>query len=91
MFSQLANAKIESPTIAVLTRSNPLVSDISTLLGHQHTYKNQTLKPVSHEVIWDAELSAAAAVVLASVLEWPRQDAQRRRYRHSGSCQRITA
>jgi len=76
MLSRLANAKIESPTIAVLTRSNPLVSDISILLGHQHTYKNQTLKPISHEVIWDAELSAAAAVVLASVLEWPRQDAR---------------
>jgi DNA helicase-2/ATP-dependent DNA helicase PcrA len=25
-------------------------------------------------VVWDVELSAAAAVVLASVLEWPRQD-----------------
>lgn len=74
MFSQLAKAKIVNPTIAVLTRSNQLVSDISALLGLQHTYKNQTLKPVSHEVVWDAELSAAAAVVLASVLEWPRQN-----------------
>lgn len=74
MFSQLAKAKIKSPTIAVLTRSNPLVSDISTILSQEHTYKGKTLKPVQHEVIWDAELSAAAAVVLASVLEWPRQD-----------------
>jgi DNA helicase-2/ATP-dependent DNA helicase PcrA len=74
MFSQLAKAKITNPTIAVLTRSNQLVSDISILLGQEHTYKNQTLKPISHEVVWDAELSAAAAVVLASVLEWPRQD-----------------
>lgn len=74
MFGQLAKAKVERPTIAVLTRSNPLVSDISALLGQEHTYKNQTLKPVAHEVVWDPELSAAAAVVLASVLEWPRQD-----------------
>jgi DNA helicase II / ATP-dependent DNA helicase PcrA len=74
MFSQLAKAKVESPTIAVLTRSNQLVADISTLLAEGHTYKNQTLKPISHEVIWDPELSAAAAVVLASILEWPRQD-----------------
>jgi DNA helicase-2/ATP-dependent DNA helicase PcrA len=68
MFSQLAKAKIKSPAIAVLTRSNQLVSDISTLLGQEHDYKNKTLKPVSHEVVWDEELSAAAAVVLASVL-----------------------
>ncbi|MGJ4918953.1 ATP-dependent helicase [Bradyrhizobium sp. SZCCHNR3003] len=74
MFSQLAKAKIASPTIALLTRSNQLVSDISTILGQEHTYKNKTLKPISHEVIWDAELSAAAAVVLASILEWPRQN-----------------
>ena len=52
--------------IAVLTRSNQLVSDISSLLGQEHAYGAQTLKPVSHEVVWDAELSAAAAVVLAS-------------------------
>jgi len=74
MFSKLAKGKITNPTIAVLTRSNPLVSDISIILGQQHTYKDQTLKPISHEVVWDAELSAAAAVVLASVLVWPRQD-----------------
>ncbi|MBR0867595.1 ATP-binding domain-containing protein [Bradyrhizobium diazoefficiens] len=57
-----------------MTRSNPLVSDISSLLGQEHTYKNQVLKPVAHEVVWDPELSAAAAVVLASILEWPRKD-----------------
>lgn len=74
MFSQLAKAKVERPTIAVLTRSNPLVSDISALLGREHTYRNQTLKPVAHEVVWDPELSAAAAVVLASILEWPRKE-----------------
>ena len=74
MFSQLAKAKVERPTIAVLTRSNPLVSDISALLSQEHIYKNQILKPVAHEVVWDPELSAAAAVVLASVLEWPRKE-----------------
>ena len=74
MLSELKKAKIESPTIALLTRSNQLVSDISVLLGQEHNYRNQTLKPVTHEVVWDAELSAAAAVVLASVLEWPRLD-----------------
>jgi DNA helicase-2/ATP-dependent DNA helicase PcrA len=86
MFSQLAKAKIKSPTIAVLTRSNQLVSDISTLLGQEHTYKNKTLKPVSHEVVWDAELSAAAAVVLASVLEWPRQDVRDAQAQTSQNC-----
>src|SRR5690606_20705621 len=54
--------------------SNQVVSEISSILGKEHTYKTQTLKPVSHEVVWDAELSAAAAWVLAAMLEWPRLD-----------------
>ncbi|MBU8537401.1 ATP-dependent helicase [Roseomonas tokyonensis] len=72
MFGQLAKQGIENPSIAVLCRSNALVSDISTILSEEHVYKTSTLKPVGHEVVWDAELSAAAAVVLASILEWPR-------------------
>lgn len=71
MFSKLGKAGVEKPTIAVLCRSNQLVSDISVLLGQERQYRNALLKPISHEVVWDAELSAAAAVVLASVLEWP--------------------
>jgi DNA helicase-2/ATP-dependent DNA helicase PcrA len=71
MFGQLAKQKIENPSIAVLCRSNALVSDIAGILSEEHVYKTTTLKPVAHEVVWDAELSAAAAVVLASVLEWP--------------------
>jgi len=72
MYGQLAKAKVENPTIAVLTRSNQVVAEISSLLGKEHSYKTKKLKPVPHEVVWDAELSAAAAVVLAAVLEWPR-------------------
>lgn len=71
MFGQLAKQGIENPSIAVLCRSNALVSDISTVLSEEHVYKTSALKPVTHEVVWDAELSAAAAVVLASILEWP--------------------
>jgi hypothetical protein len=29
------------------------------------------LKPVSHEVLWGAELTAAATLIAASTLEWP--------------------
>jgi DNA helicase-2/ATP-dependent DNA helicase PcrA len=72
MFSQLGKAQVKSPTVAVLARSNQLVLDISILLGQERPYRTQTLKPVAHEVVWDPELSAAAAVVLASILEWPR-------------------
>lgn len=71
MFSQLAKKGIENPTIAVLCRSNALVSDISTALSQENAYNGRTYKPVAHEVVWDAELSAASAVVLASILEWP--------------------
>lgn len=71
MFSQLAKAGVDNPSIAVLCRSNALVSDISTALSQENFYSGQTYKPVAHEVVWDAELSAASAVVLASILEWP--------------------
>ena len=94
MYSQLAKAGVENPTVAVLTRSNQVVSEISSLLGQEHSYKAQKLKPVSHEVVWDAELSAAAAVVLAAMLEWPRQslvDAQAQTVRLVAAYYRLKA
>lgn len=71
MFSQLASKGVENPSVAVLCRSNALVSDISAALSQENVYSGRTYKPVAHEVVWDAELSAASAVVLASILEWP--------------------
>ena len=71
MMSQLRKAGIESPSVAVLGRSNGYVSDISLMLGRKHTYKQHTLKPLEHHVVWNAELTAAAAQVVASILEWP--------------------
>jgi DNA helicase-2/ATP-dependent DNA helicase PcrA len=37
--------------------------------------KQVTLKPVDHNVVWDAELTVAAASVVASILEWPTRPA----------------
>lgn len=71
MLSQLASKGVENPSVAVLCRSNALVSDISAALSQENVYNGRTFKPVAHEVVWDAELSAASAVVLASILEWP--------------------
>ena len=71
MFSQLASRGVENPSVAVLCRSNVLVSNISAALSQENVYNGRTYKPVAHEVVWDAELSAASAVVLASILEWP--------------------
>lgn len=74
MLSQLTRAGIESPSVAVLGRSNGYVSDISLMLGKDHTYNQRVLKPLEHHVVWDAELTAAAAQVVASILEWPLHD-----------------
>jgi DNA helicase-2/ATP-dependent DNA helicase PcrA len=71
MLSSLRKAGIESPSVAVLGRSNPYVGDLSLILSKEHTRNGQVLKPVEHHVVWDAELTAAAAQVVASVLEWP--------------------
>ena len=70
-FSALRKKGIEKPSVAVLSRSNSLISDLSAILSEPHTYNNQPLPIIDHDVVWDAELSAAAAVVVGSILEWP--------------------
>lgn len=74
LLSKLRKAGIESPSVAVLGRSNPYVGELSLLLGREHTYNGQSLKPIDHHVVWDAELTAASAQVVASILEWPLHD-----------------
>lgn len=70
-FSALRRKGVEHPSVAVLSRSNSLIADLSVILSETHTYNKQTLPVIEHDVVWDAELSAAAAVVVASILEWP--------------------
>lgn len=70
-FSALRKKGVNNPSVAVLSRSNSLISDLSVILSESHAYRNQVLPVVEHDVVWDADLSAAAAVVLASILEWP--------------------
>jgi DNA helicase-2/ATP-dependent DNA helicase PcrA len=68
---------IERPSVAVLCRSNSFVAQLSAILAEEHQFKNQTLPPVEHDVLWDADLSAAAAQVVGSLLEWPGKEASR--------------
>jgi DNA helicase-2/ATP-dependent DNA helicase PcrA len=70
-FSKLRKQGIESPSVAVLCRSNSFVAKLSALLVEEHQFKNRALPPVEHDVLWDADLSAAAAQVVGSILEWP--------------------
>ncbi|PZR03428.1 MAG: ATP-dependent helicase, partial [Archangium gephyra] len=69
-FSQMRQQGIAHPSVAVLARANSVVVDISRLLSEPHTFNNQTLSPVEHEVVWDADLTTAAALVIGSMLEW---------------------
>jgi len=71
IFSALRKSGVENPSVAVLSRSNSLISDLSRILSESRTYNDQTLSIVEHDVVWDAELSAAAAIVVGSILEWP--------------------
>lgn len=71
MFSQLRKASVEKPSIVVLTRTNRLAAQVSDILSETHAYSNQSLAPVEHDLVWDADLTAAAAQVVASILEWP--------------------
>jgi DNA helicase-2/ATP-dependent DNA helicase PcrA len=72
--SALRQAGITEPSVAVLCRANPFVADLSAIFSVEHAYNGYSLRPVDHDVVWDAELTAAAAQVIASILEWPDRD-----------------
>ncbi len=76
-FSVLQKKGIANPSVAVLARSNALISDLSVILSEDHTYKNQALPALKHDVLGDAELSVAAAIVVASILEWSAAPAEK--------------
>lgn len=69
-FSYLRGKGIENPCVAVLARSNPFIAQLSGILTETHTYKGRELPPINHDIVWDAELSAAAAAVVGSIMEW---------------------
>lgn len=70
MFRELRRVGIDDPSVAVLARTNAIVERISILLRDEHVYRGRALHPVPHDVVWDAELTAAAGQVIASILEW---------------------
>lgn len=69
--STLRKEVADVPSVAVMCRSNSLVAQLSAILLDEHHFKNTTLPPVEHDVLWDADLSAAAAQIVGSILEWP--------------------
>lgn len=74
--SKLRKEGIEDPCVAVLARSNRLVAQISGILSETNEYNGTQLSPIDHSVVWDAELSAAAGAVVASIMEWSNESAE---------------
>ena len=70
MFSTLKSAGIESPSVAVLARTNLMVASVSDCLTQEHVCNGRPLKPVAHDVLWDAALTISGSLVVASILEW---------------------
>jgi DNA helicase-2/ATP-dependent DNA helicase PcrA len=75
-FATLRQKCVTDLCVAVLCRSNALVADVSLILAEPHVFNGQSLPPVDHDVLWDAELSATAATVVATILEWPTEPAR---------------
>ncbi len=69
-FRQLRDRGIADPSVAVLCRNNKLVAHVSGLLNEEHSYGTAALRPVAHDVMWDADLVAAAARVVGAIMEW---------------------
>lgn len=71
LYSELKEKGIARPSIVVLARTNAMVAEVSSWISKPHEFKGTTYKPVAHDVLWDAEVSAAAAQIIATILEWP--------------------
>ncbi|MGM7439913.1 UvrD-helicase domain-containing protein [Streptomyces tunisiensis] len=67
----LAKELGRQPTIAVLARENAFLGRISDKIATEGKLGQHALSAVEHDLVFDAELSAAAGYVVASVLEWP--------------------
>ncbi|MHB8657462.1 MAG: UvrD-helicase domain-containing protein [Solirubrobacteraceae bacterium] len=70
LLGELHKRGTDRSSVAVLCRTNALVSHVSQVLGTEHKLLGTTYGPISHDVAWDVELAAAAAAVVASMLEW---------------------
>lgn len=68
--SELQEEGIERPSVAVLARTNAMVARTSDCLSQDHEFEGYLMKPIVHDVLWDAGLTTAAALVVASILEW---------------------
>ncbi|WP_406361009.1 UvrD-helicase domain-containing protein [Streptomyces sp. NBC_01579] len=64
------------PTLAVLATTKHLVGRLSETISVENITSGRVLEPVEHDLHWDPELAAAAALVVASILEWPALDRQ---------------
>lgn len=74
-FGTVRRRGVAHPAVAVLCRSNTFVADLAAIFREEHTFKGRRMLPITHDVVWDAELSAAAAAVVGSIMEWPGEHA----------------
>ena len=73
---ELLNQGTVDPNLAVLCRTNALVTKVSEFISRSHTRKGKVLPPVEHDALVDTELTVAAAQVMGSILEWPAKEHQ---------------
>lgn len=73
-FAEVRKRGVESPSIAVLCRTNGFLASLSDMLQSQHTLNGNPIRPIEHGLVWDAELALAAAVIVASIMEWSAVD-----------------
>lgn len=78
LYSELKEKGIARPSIVVLARTNNMVAEVSGWVSKPHELKGKTYKPLAHDVLWDAEVSAAAAQIIATMLEWPTKSPRER-------------
>lgn len=78
LYQELKKAGIAKPSIVIVARTNAMVAEISGWISKPHVYKKHEYAPLAHDVLWDADVSTAAAQIIAGILEWPAKSATER-------------
>lgn len=67
---KLRERGVENPAVAIFSRANPAVADLSNMLFKPATANGRELTPLDHDIAIDETLTIASARVIASMLEW---------------------
>ena len=74
ILKNLKQNQIENPSIVIMSRTNLLISRISTELDRPSVIQKHNIKPINHNVVIDENKTLLSSEIIASILELNRED-----------------